>query len=232
MRISVIIPCFNEEKRIEECLRSIFNQSEAPFEVIVIDNNSTDRTREIATKLGAKVISQSRQGLSFARNAGFNFASGDILLKTDGDTKVPSNWIRVMREHFSDQKVGRVTGSAVFYSRLFNPLFNFLMFWVNDIFGYKALLGPNYAIRRDIWEKIKDEIHIEDAKFHEDLDIAIHSAKYGKYVRDMNLKVSTSHRRVADTKSLFIDYHLKWRHTVFLKDHRKNSRVFLMHMLT
>ncbi len=227
MKVSIIVPCFNEEKFLDKCLESISNQTIKADEVIVVDNNSTDKTSSIAKKHGAIVMHESRQGLTYARNAGFNHAKGEILVKTDADTTVPSDWVERIKKHFEDQKVGRVTGSAVFYSKYLDPLFNFLVFWVNDIFGYKALLGPNYAIRKWVWDAIKSDVHLEDNKFHEDLDLAIHSSNQGKYVRDLGLKVTTSSRRAGNPKSLFIDYHIKWRNTVFLKDHRKHGNFVL-----
>lgn len=231
MKVSVIIPAFNEEEYLAKTLESIKSQTVSPDEVIIVDNNSTDRTAEIAQSFGFKVIREKEQGLTHARNAGFNAATGDVFLRTDSDTIVPHNWVETMKKHFEDENVGRVSGSAVFYKESLDPLFRFLVFWVNEPFGYKALFGPNFAIRRDVWEKVKDEVHLNDDRFHEDLDLAIHSGCYGKYIRDYSLKVITSSRRAKNPRSFIIHYHIKWLNTVFLKSHRKLSPFFWMRLV-
>lgn len=231
MKISVVIPAYNEENYIESCMHHLQMQTVTPYEIIVVDNNSTDKTAEMARKFGAKVIEEKQQGISYARDAGFNAATGDVFLRTDADTWVPKDWVERMQIHFEDHRVMRVSGGAVFYKAWLDPLFRFFVFWVNDPFGYKAMFGPNLAIRREAWEKIKDKVCHDDVALHEDLDMAIHLGKNGKYIRDCSLKVTTSHRRVSRPKSLFWEYHLKWRHTVFMKKHLKLSEFALFRFL-
>ncbi len=230
MKVSVIVPAYNEEKYLGKCLEALKNQTLTPDEIIVVDNNSTDRTSEIAKEARVRVITEKSQGLTYARNSGFNHAIGDVLLRTDSDTQVPKDWVERMSKHFEDPEVGRVTGGAVFYKKWLWPVTNFLIFWVNEPFGYKALFGPNFALRREVWEKVRDEVHIHDERFHEDLDIAIHTGRYGKYVRDLSIEVKTSSRRANHPGSLIIHYHIKWRNTVFLKAHRKLSKNPLMRL--
>ncbi|MBN2385036.1 glycosyltransferase family 2 protein [bacterium] len=85
--ISVVIPCYNEEAGIGRVIEKIpgFVQ-----EIIVVDNNSTDRTAEIARAGGAKVIHESRQGYGYAYKAGLPAASGDLIVTMDGDGTYPS----------------------------------------------------------------------------------------------------------------------------------------------
>ncbi len=69
--ISVVIPAYNEENYIEACLKSLRNQkTNVPYEIVVCDNNSTDRTVEIAKKYADKVVYERRQGIGYARNKG------------------------------------------------------------------------------------------------------------------------------------------------------------------
>ncbi|KKQ24439.1 MAG: Glycosyl transferase, partial [Candidatus Roizmanbacteria bacterium GW2011_GWC2_37_13] len=103
MKVSVIIPVFNEEKYIKSCLDSLISQEEKPDEIIVIDNNSTDRTIDIVKKYPqVKVINEKKQGIAYARNAGFNAATGDILVKCDADSRFPINFIKNIKKKFSD----------------------------------------------------------------------------------------------------------------------------------
>jgi glycosyltransferase involved in cell wall biosynthesis len=78
-RVSVIIPCFNEEAVLANCLEALRAQTSVPLEVIVVDNNSSDKTALIAKKFGVKVVQEKQQGLIPARNKGFSVAKGDIL---------------------------------------------------------------------------------------------------------------------------------------------------------
>lgn len=93
MKISVIIPALNEEKGIEAVVGQIpvkkFQEAGHSLEIIVVDNGSTDRTAEIATAAGAKVISQPLRGYGNAYHAGFGSASGDIIVTGDADMTYP-----------------------------------------------------------------------------------------------------------------------------------------------
>jgi glycosyltransferase involved in cell wall biosynthesis len=90
MKISFVIPAHNEEAYVGKCLDSIFRElKKAPVdaEVIVVDNASTDGTREVAQKYpGVKVISEPIKGLTRARRAGFLAATGDLIANVDADT--------------------------------------------------------------------------------------------------------------------------------------------------
>lgn len=97
MLISVIIPCFNVESYIEECLYSVLNQTYRPIEIILIDNNSMDKTVEIATATQKKhpgyitILHESKQGLSHARNKGIDHARGKWIQFLDADDVLISN---------------------------------------------------------------------------------------------------------------------------------------------
>ena len=92
MKLSVIIPAFNEEKVIEACLNSVSSALKAnstaglTSEIIVVDNNSTDKTAELARSAGSRVIFEPVNQIARARNAGARAASGDWLLFLDADT--------------------------------------------------------------------------------------------------------------------------------------------------
>ncbi|HXB71828.1 MAG TPA: glycosyltransferase family 2 protein [Candidatus Acidoferrales bacterium] len=84
--ITVIIPCLNEEQGIEKVLRAM---PEFVDEVIVVDNNSTDRTSDVAAALGAKVIREEVRGYGRAYKRGFAAATSDIIITLDGDHSYP-----------------------------------------------------------------------------------------------------------------------------------------------
>ena len=91
--ISVIVPVYNIELYIEECIKSILNQTYGKIEILLIDDGSTDRSGEICRKYAQidsriKVLRKENGGLSSARNYGMNYAMGDYYLFVDGDDTV------------------------------------------------------------------------------------------------------------------------------------------------
>jgi len=96
-RITVVIPCLNEEKGIVEVLSRVPSFVD---EVIVVDNDSTDRTAEFANRLGARVIHEKIRGYGRAYKAGLLQAQGDIIVTLDGDHSYPVNAISYLLEVF------------------------------------------------------------------------------------------------------------------------------------
>ncbi|MFA6317176.1 MAG: glycosyltransferase, partial [Elusimicrobiota bacterium] len=92
MKLSIVIPAFNEEKLLASCLRSVQAALATGLrpgwasEVVVCDNNSTDKTPEIARAEGAQVVFEPHNQISRARNTGAKAASGDWLLFIDADS--------------------------------------------------------------------------------------------------------------------------------------------------
>jgi len=100
--ISVVIPAYNEEKNIVSCLESLQNQTipRSEYEIIVVDGNSKDRTRELAEPLADRVIIQTSKKVGGARNDGVAISKGNIVATTDADCILPSDWLEVIRDSF------------------------------------------------------------------------------------------------------------------------------------
>jgi dolichol-phosphate hexosyltransferase len=107
-RITVIIPCLNEEEAIPKVLRDV---PDFVDEVIVVDNNSTDRTAEVAAGLGAKVVSEKLPGYGRAYKRGFKVATGDIIITLDGDHSYPVNGISYLLEALLHLEADFLNGS-------------------------------------------------------------------------------------------------------------------------
>jgi dolichol-phosphate hexosyltransferase len=107
-RITVVIPCLNEEKGIVEVLSRM-----PPFvdEVIVVDNDSTDRTAELARDHGALVIHEKVRGYGRAYKAGLLHARGDVIVTLDGDHSYPPDAISYLLEAFLHSKVRFLSAS-------------------------------------------------------------------------------------------------------------------------
>lgn len=224
MTLSVIIPVYNEEKYIDNCLKSLFNQTEKPDEIIVIDNNCNDKTIEIVQKYkNINIIQEKKQGIIPARNKGFNIAKGDILVKIDADSILPKNFIKKIKKNFIKKK--DILGIATYIKFYDLPLlketvlyYDLYLSFSKIILGHYIFAGPAYALLKKGWKKIKNEICLNDKKVHEDIDLAIHLAKYGKIYFDKSIIVLSSGRRIKNRPfSFFVEY--PWRFIKMLKTH-------------
>jgi len=93
-KVSVVIPAYNEEKDIEICLDSLKGQTFKDFEIVVVDDGSTDKTREIVEKYGVMLLKQEHQGPGNARNFGAESAKGEILIFVDADMHFDKDYIK------------------------------------------------------------------------------------------------------------------------------------------
>jgi len=113
MKCSVIVPAYNALNTIGSCLKALTKQSieKEAYEVIVVDDGSTDRTSEIVRQFQIKYFWQPNQGPATARNKGAQEAKGEIILFTDADCVPENNWIEEMVKPFNDPKVMAVKGA-------------------------------------------------------------------------------------------------------------------------
>ena len=101
VRLSVVIPAFNEEGFLAGALASLAAQDFAGrYEVIVVDNNSTDGTAALAASYGARVLAEPQPGVCAARQRGTTEAEGDIVVSTDADTVHPTDWLTRLDSRF------------------------------------------------------------------------------------------------------------------------------------
>lgn len=198
--VSVVIPAFNEEQYLTKALQSIVNQEFQNFELIVVNNNSTDKTAEIAESFGAKVIFESQRGVGYARQAGFLEAKGEIIATTDADTILPRNWLsRIVSEFEKDGKLAAFGGLYTLYSGPLTARFTISRFarsaWTLDkIFSRGwGLPGVNFAVKKEAFLKVggfKSELSLG-----EDAEISRRLKKVGRVLLDPRFLVQTSGRR-------------------------------------
>ncbi len=155
--VSVVIPAYNEEQYLPACLRALAEQKDAPpYEVIVVDNASTDSTADIARQYGARVISEARKGVSFARQAGFEAARGEIIASTDADTRVTPYWLAHMAAHFHGTSLGGVYGPVRWYDgrQIERWAVRYPFLWAQWL-GHRTQRylwwGSNFAVRSDVF---------------------------------------------------------------------------------
>ena len=224
MKVSLVIPVYNEEKYIALCLESIVQQKIKPDEVIVVNNNCTDHTLTIVKNYPfVRIVNEKKQGMIAARNAGFNAASGDLFARCDADTQLPPNWINRIHRNFTRYKIDALTGPVMFYdapikTSLVARAYLDMMKPIHR--GGETLVGPNMIITKSIWEKVKDKVCLNDKHVHEDIDLAYHIQEVGgKIKRDNLLVVGTSSRRMRKNPySFFSEYPRRFMKTLLYHD--------------
>lgn len=181
--LSVIIPTFNEEDFIVECLDALTAQKKKIDEIILVDNNSNDKTVEIAKSYkNVSVYHENKQGQLYARIKGFDLAKGELLATVDADSVVTPDWSRQIIEY---HKSGNLAFSGYVYTkegslnRAVALLGNFFVFTFNRaISGSYPLLGSNLMIEGKLWEKVKPKLtHRTD--YWEDFEIGLIANKLG-----------------------------------------------------
>ena len=134
MKVSVVIPCYNEEEGVRHVIRSL---PKSVDEVVVVDNNSTDRTAEVAAGLGARVVPEKRKGYGAAYKAGLPAVTGDITVTMDGDGSYPTEQIEEVVAYLLDNELDFVSASRfplqnpeamTFTNRLGNTILTASMF--------------------------------------------------------------------------------------------------------
>ena len=166
--VTVVVPVRNGEQTIQPLLESLqkLDYNGNKVEVIVVDGNSTDKTREIVKKYPVKLVVEKRKGLNVARNTGIKCSNGEIVAFTDSDCIVPPNWITKIVENFKDPKVSCVGGSAKALDSDFvsqyadNSIVRLMPFFtkreelekVKPFFRHPA--GCNMAFRRKVAEEV------------------------------------------------------------------------------
>lgn len=113
MKVSVVIPAYNEERCLPETLKRIgesLSAAACDSEVIVVDNDSRDGTRRVAEESGARVMEEKEHNISRVRNTGAAGSTGDVLIFVDADTLVAEALFRKITEVLED---GRCLGGAV-----------------------------------------------------------------------------------------------------------------------
>lgn len=114
VRVSIVIPSCNRPEDLRRCLRAVDEQrTSRPVQVVVIDNRPgpSSPTRAVAAEFPRIVlIDEPRPGLSYARNAGFAVATGDIVIAIDDDVTVPAGWLERLVAPFARPEVMAVTG--------------------------------------------------------------------------------------------------------------------------
>ena len=201
-RISLIIPAYNEEAYLPACLDAVMAHVARPgIEIIVVDNNSTDGTRQVVERYpGVTCLFEPRKGVTRARQCGLRGSSGEILAYVDADTRPPPGWVDQIEEHFAaDPALACLSGPYSFYDlaglrRFVSEAWFVAARSLGAITGY-VVVGGNFAIPRKVLEQMGGfDASIEF--YGEDVDIAKRAGKQGRVHFSPRFVMPTSGRRM------------------------------------
>ena len=231
MKLSVIIPAYNEEKCLPKTLQYIADALSiltCPSEIIVVDNDSKDNTRQIAESFGAKVFAEGEHNISRVRNTGAQNSTGNVLIFVDADTLVPNTLFQRIAGVMKDERcfAGAVSVEyANLQSRWMKVYLLGWKFW-GMVFNMKQ--GAAQFCRKSVFESLQgydESIFMgEDVEFYWRLSrFARQNDGYLYFVENPN--VTTSARRfdkMSVWKTLLLTHpifiYLTWRKKSFWKD--------------
>jgi len=225
LTLTLVIPVYNEEDHLKDCLDAIAKQSQKPMEVIVVDNNSTDGSMSIAKQYPfVRILKEKQQGIAHARDKGFNAVKSDIIARIDGDTILPKNWIKRVLNFYKnpEHQNQALTGGGYFYNLRMPKLNGWILsqfsYRVNRfIVGFYILWGSNMAMPVDLWKAVRSNV-CHQRTIHEDLDLAIHLHRRGyQVVYNANMRVGVYMKRVWENRDQLNEHLGRWPQT--LKSH-------------
>jgi glycosyltransferase involved in cell wall biosynthesis len=199
LKVSVVIPCFNEERGIAAVLKSMPDYVD---QVVVVDNNSTDETGRIARELGAQVVFETKKGYGNAYQAGFPLATGDVIATADGDGTYPTHSIGPIIDYMLAHGYDFVSASRFplrnpHAMRLRNVLGNKILTYTTRILWLRWIADSQsgmWVFRREVLDHINPRS--ERMPFSEEIKIEVFEKPYlsfGEYHIDY-------HERIGETK--------------------------------
>lgn len=230
-KVSVLIPCYNEENYISTALSALLDQDYPDFEIIVINNASTDQTPEVVYLFiqehaeaidKIKYVYEGQKGTQFARECGRKLASGKIIVQMDADCIPERNWITKGVRQLNRDGVVAVTGPYYYYDgkwivRFMTTLTQVLFLkGLNNIIQLTGrgavLIGGNAFIW--VWALEKSNWYNTELSFYgDDVDIAHRLSSVGRLLFCNRLIMKTSSRRY---KAMgFIKVQKKYSHFFF-----------------
>lgn len=208
IKISLVIPAYNEEKYIGNCLKSIADSNNKFFEIIVVDNGSKDKTVKIASSFkNVKVVEEKTKGVMHARQKGVDASHGNIIAFTDADTLMSDGWTdRIIYEFSKNPKLALLSGPMLYYDVTFIERFLVKFCWyfvavpVYLFVGYMGVFN-NLAISRKILTEMGG-LNTSIVFYGDDTDTARRASEFGKVKFSIGFKMYSSARRL-ENQGLF-----------------------------
>ena len=158
-RVTVVVPALNEERWLPATLESIRAQRFKDYELIVVDNGSSDRTPEIAHEFADRVIHEGKRGAVYAMHRGFTEAAGELVVTADADTLYPPGWLGRMVRALSRPRTVAAYGPMGFREspppmRALQAAGYMLLAWGSRAFRVPLAGAANLGIRKDAYFQV------------------------------------------------------------------------------
>lgn len=236
--VSIIIPTYNRKEDLKKCVDSVLqlNYPRDKYEIIVVDDGSTDGTYEFLKRLeneepNLRVFSQENKGPASARNLGIKNAKGEILFFTDDDCLVGKDWINQHLKYYSDKRIGGVGGtlwpiemSFVEELKIGSYLDEYTQFMeINSAESGKGLATCNCSYRREVF----DEVGLFDESFPtaagEDIELSKRALLNGYHlIKDPKIRV---HHLKTDTLKTLLKTSFKRRQGI-TREKKKHKKLW------
>lgn len=225
-KFSIIVPVYNTEKYVKRCLDSIKSQSFKDYEVIIVNDGSTDNSSDIISKYSYKVINQENQGLSMVRNNGVKEASGDYLIFLDSDDYIEKDLLEEINNSLSNNpdlvryQIKEVFDNKSDINYEETPFDN-----KNGVEAFKLITNYHfvenawaYAIKREFY--LKEKFSFKKGTYHEDFGLiplviikskivnSINYVGYCYYQRDGSIMNSSDYSKTKKKVKDFYDHYL------------------------
>ncbi len=227
--VSIIVPAFNEENLIEASLESLAVLDYPDYEIIVVDDGSTDGTLRITNTVAyrymltrIRVISQTNSGKSWALNTGLLHAQGDLVVCVDSDSRLNSEALKVGVQHFKDKRVGAVGGFInIINNNNLITKFQFLEYIIGQNFLRRGLSffnmvtivpGPIGMFRREAVQQIGGFNTRKDC-FAEDADLTVRLLAQGWRVKGETRMIA--YTEAPETLYALLRQRYRWKRGVF-----------------
>ena len=225
-KFSIIVPVYNTEKYVKRCLDSIKSQTFKDYEVIIINDGSTDNSSDIISKYPYKIINQENQGLSMTRNNGVKEASGEYLIFLDSDDYIEKNLLKEINNSLSNSPdLVRYQIKEVFDSKDDINYKEIPFDNKNGVEAFKLITNYHfvenawaYAIKREFY--LKERFSFKKGTYHEDFGLiplviikskivnSINYVGYCYYQRDGSIMNSSDYSKTKKKVKDFYNHYL------------------------
>lgn len=198
--VSVVIPVRDDATELAVCLEHLARQRVAPYEVVVVDNCSSDDSAAVALAHGARVVAEPRVGIPYAAATGYDAAAGAVIARLDADSRPGPDWVAQVGQALAVPGVDAVTGPGHFHDlppvirQVATALYLGAYFVLGTLAIAKVpLWGSSMALRRTSWDRVRDQVH-RDADVHDDMDLTFVLGPRARIRFDRRLGVGVSAR--------------------------------------
>jgi len=210
--ISVVVPVKNDAQELDLCLSALRGQTIPAFEIIVVDNDSSDDSALVGWRHGTIVIPERKKGIWAAAATGFDHASGDVIARCDADSRPGADWLeRIASELDAHPEAVAITGPGRFYElgpvrRVLADVFYMRAYFVlaHGALAHRPLFGSNFAIRAGVWREVSARVHRDDPDVHDDFDLSYHLDPSSTVLVDRRLEVGISSRPFSGPASMLV----------------------------